>query len=195
MTGSGACLQAWGILSTRDLSSDRVGCPSSSGRRNPPGRALRRGGLRRRPGDVFSVELAVAQAAVEDADQPVGQYPQRLLVALFVGALEVVVASGARRRRDRREGPQLAHVREPVVANEPGQHHPAPARGLRDGRGASVVLTRPTILVAVRIVTELRQCPGAEDRRKSWQTEVDLGVRVYFQSAVELLLQLVDLHD
>jgi hypothetical protein len=125
---------------------------------------------------------------VEDTNQTVGQDPQRFLVALVPGTLSVVVAPGARRGRDGGEGPPLAGVGQPLVANEPGQHHPGPARGLGDGRGASVVLARLTILVTVRIVTELRQCPGAEDRRKSWQTEVDLGVRVRFQRDVQLLL-------
>ena len=104
--------------------------------------------------------LTVAQAAVEDANQTVGQDPQRFLVALVSGTLSVVVAPGAGRGRDGGEGPPLAGVGQPLVANEPGQHHPGPARGLGDGRGASVVLARLTILVAVRIVTELRQCPG-----------------------------------
>ncbi len=37
----------------------------------------------------------MTQATVEDADQPVGQYPQRLLMALLPATERVVVASGA----------------------------------------------------------------------------------------------------
>src|SRR5437879_11449762 len=150
------------------------------------------GGLHRRPCDVLLVQLAVAQAAVENADQPVGKYPQRFLVSLLPGTLKVVVASGSRRGREGGEGPPLAGIGQPVVANEPGQHHLGPARGLGDGRGAGVVFACPTIVVAVRIISELGEYPGAEDWSKSWQTEVDLGVRVRFQRAVEFLLLVVD---
>ena len=72
-----------------------------------------RGGLRRRPGDVLAVQLVVTQAAVEDASQAVGQDPQRLLVALLPVTSSVVVASGARRGGDRREGPPLARIGSP----------------------------------------------------------------------------------
>src|SRR5437867_8687900 len=144
----------------------------------PPGDAMTagevscRGDLNRRPGDVLAVQLLVAQTAVEDAHQSIGDDPQRLIVSLLSGTLEVVVAPGSGRRGDGGEGPSLAGISQPVVADEPRQHHLGPAGSLGDGRGAGVVLARLTIVVAVRIVSELGQCPGAEDGSKSWQTEV-----------------------
>ena len=48
-----------------------------------------------RPGLGFVVAGAVAEAAVQDADQPVGQGPQGLVVGRAAGALLVVVGPGA----------------------------------------------------------------------------------------------------
>jgi hypothetical protein len=47
------------------------------------------------PGEVFVVEGVALQAAVEDADEPVGEGAQRLLVGGAAGTLAVVESSGS----------------------------------------------------------------------------------------------------
>ena len=47
------------------------------------------------PGDALVVELVVQQAAVEDADEPVAECPQGLVVGVAAGAVLVVVAARA----------------------------------------------------------------------------------------------------
>ena len=47
--------------------------------------------------------------------------------------------------------------------------------------------------IASRVVPELRQHPGAEDHAESGQTTQELGVRVSFKSAAQLLFHGVDL--
>jgi hypothetical protein len=47
--------------------------------------------------------------------------------------------------------------------------------------------------VAVRVVPELTEHPGAEDDTKSWQGEVDVGVRVCLKMCRQLGLQVDDL--
>ena len=47
--------------------------------------------------------------------------------------------------------------------------------------------------VAVRVVPELREHPGAEDDTESGQTEVDASVRVLLKTVCQGGLQLVDL--
>src|SRR5690606_13426645 len=48
-------------------------------------------------------------------------------------------------------------------------------------------------VVAVRIVSELCEHPGAEDDTESWQGEVDVGVRVLFKMGSQLGLEGSDL--
>jgi hypothetical protein len=47
------------------------------------------------PGEVFVVEGVALQAAVEDADEPVGEGAQRLVVGGAAGTLAVVESSGS----------------------------------------------------------------------------------------------------
>src|SRR5262245_52847144 len=88
----------------------RVGCELSTGWAESC-----RDGLHLWPGDILAVRLAVPQAAVEDADQTVGQDPQRFLMPLLAGAQGVVVAAGAGRSGEGAEGPALAGIGQPVV--------------------------------------------------------------------------------
>src|SRR5207248_10381930 len=142
------------------------------------------GGLQDRPGHLFPVELAMPEAAMQNAHQPVAQSPQRLPVRLAPAPQLSVVAAGARRARDGRERPQVAAVGQPPVAHETGQHHLALPRLPGDGRGPGAVLARLSIDVASLVVAELTQNPGAEDVAESRQTEVDLGVRVHLEAVL-----------
>jgi hypothetical protein len=49
------------------------------------------------------------------------------------------------------------------------------------------------ILVAVQVIAELCEHPGAEDHRESWQGADDLGVLVRLKMLAQLLLELIDL--
>jgi hypothetical protein len=50
-------------------------------------------------------------------------------------------------------------------------------------------------VVAVRVVPELTEHPGAEHNTKSWQGAVDVGVRVRLQRGLELGDLIVELSD
>ena len=57
---------------------------------------------------------------MQDADQPVGQPAERVVVLESLGALLVVERTGAGRGVQRGEGPGHQGVDEPVVVDEPG---------------------------------------------------------------------------
>ena len=48
------------------------------------------------PGEVLVVEGVASQAAVEDADEPVGEGAERLVVGGAAGTLPVIESAGAR---------------------------------------------------------------------------------------------------
>src|SRR5262245_64254847 len=73
------------------------------------------------PGHVFAVAGAVDEAAVEDADEPVGQGAERLVVRLAVGPVGVVGPSGAGGGTEGGESPQGAGVGEVAVARHAGE--------------------------------------------------------------------------
>ena len=56
------------------------------------------------PSGVFVVEGAVFEAAVEDADESVGERSQRFEVGVALGAAVVVVGPGLERRRPHKAG-------------------------------------------------------------------------------------------
>src|SRR6266545_1783002 len=118
------------------------------------------------------------QAAVQDADQPVGEPPQCVVVFESFGALLVVERAGAGRGVQRRERPGHERVDEPVVVNEPGGDDLLLARGAGDRAGAAVVLAGLRVGVPAGVVAELAEHPGAEDGRQAGLGLVDLRVRV-----------------
>jgi hypothetical protein len=83
------------------------------------------------------VEGAGLQASVQDADEPVSQPPERVVVFVSFGALRVVERAGAGRGVQRREGPVHEGVDEPVVVDEPGGDDLLLARRAGDGAGAA----------------------------------------------------------
>jgi hypothetical protein len=58
---------------------------------------------------------------VEDADEPVGEASQGVVMAVALGALLVVEGAGAGRGRSGRRRPGVERVDEPVVVHEPGR--------------------------------------------------------------------------
>ena len=64
------------------------------------------------------------QAAVEDADEPVGEGAQGLVVGGSAGALSVIEGAGAGGIVGCGEGLQKQCVAEAAVAGEAGQHDP-----------------------------------------------------------------------
>ena len=73
-----------------------------------------------RPGGCLVVEGAGLQASVQDADQPVGEPSQCVVVFDSAGAELVVEGAGAGRGVQRREGLGVERVDEAVVVDEPG---------------------------------------------------------------------------
>src|SRR5437764_2933148 len=80
-------------------------------------------------------------------------------------------------------------MRQATVSYDPGEHDLALARRLRDRGGARIALPRLSIDVASPVIAELCEHPGAEDKAESGMTEDDLGVRVCFKRALQLVLE------
>src|SRR6266487_489144 len=114
-------------------------------------------GFRRvlRPGGGLVVEGAGLEAAMQDADQAVGELAQRGVVADSAAAELVVVGAGAGRGGERGEGLPGEGVDEPVVVDAAGQHGLLLAGGPGDRAGSGVVLACPGVSVTVRVVAEL----------------------------------------
>src|SRR3954454_22888442 len=92
------------------------------------------------PGGGLVIAAVVAQAAVQDADEPVGQGSQGLVVGGAAGALSVVVVTGAGRDAQCGEGLVVEGVGEASVAGVAGQHDPPGSGGAGDRGHAGVVL-------------------------------------------------------
>ena len=78
-------------------------------------------GLAVAPGGVFVVSGVVFQAAVQDADPPVAEGSQGLVVGVAGGSACVVVVAGAGAGLEGAEGPLVDRVIEPLVAGVAGQ--------------------------------------------------------------------------
>jgi hypothetical protein len=76
------------------------------------------------PGEVLVVEGVALQTAVEDADEPVGEGAEGLVVGGAVVTLSVVEAAGARSGSEGGIGLEEQGVAEPSVPGVAGQHHP-----------------------------------------------------------------------
>src|SRR5882757_3895455 len=109
------------------------------------------------------------------------------------GTALVVERAGAGALLQGAEGPLVEGVVEAAVADVARQHGAFSAR--RDGQwgGSGVVLATLGGGVAVRVVPELTEHPGAEDDTKSWQGAVDVGVRVCLKMRREFSFQIGDL--
>ena len=92
------------------------------------------------PGGGLVVAGASLQAAVQDADQPVREPPEGVVMSESFGALLVVEGAGAGRGVRARECPGHEGVDEPVVVDEPGGDDLLLAGGAGDRAGAAVVL-------------------------------------------------------
>ena len=114
-------------------------------------------------------------------------------VAGAAGPLGVVVGAGAGGGLQGGEGLAVEGVAEPVVVHVPG-HDGFLLPGLAGDRaGGGVVLAGLRRGVAVRVVAELCQHPGAEDRSQAGLGRDDLSVRVLTEMGVHLSLQGLDL--
>src|SRR5712692_8534305 len=130
------------------------------------------------PGCVLVVESAGLEAAVQDAGQVVGEVAQGGSVLDPAGALEVVAGAGAGGCVQGGEGLAVEGVAEPVVVDVPG-HDGLLLPGLAGDRaGGRVVLAGLRRRVTTRVVAELGQHPGAENRSQAGLGQDDLSVRV-----------------
>src|SRR6266545_3484063 len=115
-----------------------------------------------RPGDGFVVAGAGFEAAVEDADEPVGELAQGGVVVGAAGAELVVVGAGARGGSQGTKCLLVEGIGEAVVAHEPSKDDLFLAGLLGHRRGAGVVLAGPRGAIAAGVVAELPQHPSAE---------------------------------
>ena len=81
------------------------------------------GGFPVAPGDGLVVAGACLKASVQDADEPVGEAAQGVVVFDPAGAQAVIERAGAGRDPERGEGLDHQCVDEPVVVHEPGGDH------------------------------------------------------------------------
>src|ERR1700760_1220521 len=91
------------------------------------------------PGGVFVVEGAGFEAAVKDADEPVGETSQGVVVADAAGAALVVAGAGTGGEGQGGERLGAEGIDEPAVAHGPGRDGLPPAGGAGDRAGAGVV--------------------------------------------------------
>src|SRR5689334_11987390 len=95
------------------------------------------------PGRGLVVEAAGLEASVQDADEPVSQPPQGVVMTSSAGPELVIVGAGARGGAQGGEGPGAERVDEPVVVDEPGRDDLLLPRRAGDGAGAGVVAAGP----------------------------------------------------
>src|ERR1035438_2435008 len=116
-----------------------------------------------RPGGRLVVEGAGFEAAVQDADEAVGELAQGWVVRGAAGALAVVVGAcpGGGVQGGECLGPE--GVDEPVVVHVPGDDGFLLAGGPGDGAGGGVVLAGLGGGVAGGGVTGFCEHPGTED--------------------------------
>ena len=86
---------------------------------------------------ILAVRLAMSEAAVEDADETVGESAESLIVGLATGSMSVVVAPWARRSSQRSVGPAEAGVYQVAIARNTREHSVACPRGPRNWGGAA----------------------------------------------------------
>jgi hypothetical protein len=109
-------------------------------------------GVTVRPSGGFVVAGVGLQASVQDADEPVGQPPEGVVVFDSAGAGRRS-RRGRRARRSGRRRPGPERASEPVVVDEPGGDEPGRSKGkrrnapkLRGGmmkRGKQLVIRHP----------------------------------------------------
>ena len=145
------------------------------------------------PGGRLVVGQAALQAAVQVADEAVGEGAQRLVVEVAGGAPPVVEVTAARAHPQRAQRPLAGGVVEPPVADEAGPHCSLAAGCYRQRRGTGVVPAGLRRVVAFGVIPELAEHPGAEDHTETGQGTVDAGVRVLLKMARELGIELLDL--
>ena len=135
------------------------------------------------PGGCLVVEGAGFEAPVQDADEPVRQSSQGVVVLDSAGAELVVEGAGARRRLQGGECLRAERVDQPFIVDEPGGDGFLLAGRAGQRAGAGVVAAGLAVGVAVRVVAELAEHPGAEDGAHAGLGPVDLSVRVRRKSA------------
>ena len=91
------------------------------------------------PGGGLVVEGAGLEASVQDADKPVRQPAERVVVLDPAGAELVVEGAGAGRGVQGREGLRVQRVDEPVVVDEPGGDDLLLSRRAGERAGGGVV--------------------------------------------------------
>src|ERR1039457_2360104 len=141
------------------------------------------------PGGCLVVDGAGLEASVQDADEPVGELAEGGGVLCGAGAFGVVEGPGAGRGGQGGEGLGHQRVGEPVVADEPGGDDLLLSRRAGDRGGGGVVLAGLAAGVAVRVVAELAEDPGAEDGSQAGLGQVDLSVRAAAKIRLHLPLQ------
>src|ERR1700694_471802 len=141
------------------------------------------------PSHLLGVVSAMAKAAMKDADPAIAERSESLVVGLSSRAQDPVVLVGAGGAIQRRERPAVASVGELTVAGVASKNHMSGARRFGNRSHPRIRPATFSIYVAVRVVPELTDNPGAEDKTEPWQAEVERGVRVQLKRLGQLLFQ------
>jgi hypothetical protein len=130
------------------------------------------------PGSVLVVEGAGLEAAVEDADEPVGELAQGGVVADVPAAQRVVIGAGARGGAERGEGLQVQRGTKAAVGGPAGQDHGFLAGRPGDRALPGVVLAAPGVSEPAGVVAELAENAGGQDDPETRLAEIDISGRV-----------------
>jgi hypothetical protein len=108
---------------------------------------------------------------------PTRRLPTAGGVGVASGA-ELVVGASSETGGDRGEHPEVVDAGEATVAGVSGEHDLVFAGLAGDGRRRRLVLARLGVSETVRVIPELGERRGAQDRPDAWKRADDLGVRV-----------------
>jgi hypothetical protein len=124
----------------------------------------------------------MGEAAMEDANEAVGQSAESLVVGLTTSSMGIVVAASARRSSQGCVRPAEAGVYQMAVARHTREDGVARARRARDRSCPSVGLARFRIGVASGIIAKFGQRSGAEHRSQTGQARDNLRIGVLLES-------------
>lgn len=130
------------------------------------------------PSGVFVVEGSIAEAAMEAADEVIGDSPDSLVVRFAARSKETVGVESAGGSPEGVAGSLETGIEEPLVDGSTAMNEGDLAGSAGNRSGAGISFTGLRIGVAVGRVAHFREHPGAKNLANAGKAIVDLGRRV-----------------